>query len=118
MNNVALAKKIIEEIWYITIATASKNSIPWNSPVYFAYDEDYNFYAGGITQFSLGPHSGTGNPGFSNPAAGDFHLAAGSPAVDSGVDAGYTADLEGRNVPGDGNADGIAVADRGAFESN
>jgi len=83
-----------------------------------AFDEDYNFYAGGITQFSLGPHSGTGNPGFSNPAAGDFHLAAGSPAVDSGVDAGYTADLEGRNVPGDGNADGIAVADRGAFESN
>jgi parallel beta-helix repeat protein len=82
------------------------------------FDEDYNFYAGGITQFALGPHSGTGNPVFSNPAAGDFHLAAGSPAVDSGVDAGYTADLEGRNVPRDGNADGIAVADRGAFESN
>jgi hypothetical protein len=83
-----------------------------------AFDEDYNIYVGGITQFPLGPHSATGNPMFNNPAAGDFHLAGGSPAVDSGVDTGYTADLDGRGVPRDGNADGIAVADRGAFESN
>ena len=83
-----------------------------------AFDEDYNLYGGGITQFPLGPHSAVGNPMFNNPAAGDFHLAGGSPAVDSGVDAGYNADLEGRGVPHDGNADGIAVADRGAFESN
>ncbi|HLC28820.1 MAG TPA: hypothetical protein VJL07_05175 [Dehalococcoidia bacterium] len=82
------------------------------------FDEDYNIYAGGITQFPLGPHSAVGNPMFNNPGGGDFHLARGSPAVDSGVDAGYTADLEGRYVPHDGNADGIAVADRGAFESN
>jgi len=81
-----------------------------------AFDEDYNTYAGGITQFPLGPHSSTGNPMFSNPAAGDFHLAGGSPAVDSGVDTGYATDLEGRAVPRDGNADGMAVADRGAFE--
>jgi hypothetical protein len=38
--------------------------------------------------------------------------------VDSGVDAGFGADLDGRYVPGDGNADGVAIADRGAFESN
>lgn len=82
-----------------------------------AFDEDYNFYAGGITQFPLGPHSVAGNPMFSNPAGGDFHLAGGSPAVDSGVDVGYSADLEGRGVPRDGNGDGAAVADRGAFES-
>jgi hypothetical protein len=59
-----------------------------------------------------------GNPVFINPSTGDFHLAAGTPALDSGVDAGYGADLEGRSVPHDGNADGIAVADRGAFESS
>jgi parallel beta-helix repeat protein len=82
-----------------------------------AFDEDYNIYAGGITQFPLGPHSAVGNPMFNNAAAGDFHLAGGSPAVDGGVDAGYGADLDGRSVPRDGNADGIAVADRGAFES-
>ena len=82
-----------------------------------AFDEDYNFYGGGITQFPLGPHSGVGNPMFNDPAAGDFHLAGGSPAVDSGIDMGYSADLEGRSVPRDGNGDGVVVADRGAFES-
>ena len=82
-----------------------------------AFDEDYDFYGGGITQFPLGPHSGVGNPMFNNPSAGDFHLAGGSPAVDSGIDMGYSADLEGRSVPRDGNGDGFAVADRGAFES-
>jgi hypothetical protein len=81
-----------------------------------AFDEDYNFYGGGITQFPLGPHSGVGNPMFNDAAAGDFHLAGGSPAVDSGIDMGYSADLEGRTVPRDGNGDGVAVADRGAFE--
>ena len=83
-----------------------------------AFDEDYNIYAGGITQFPLGPNSSVGNPMFSNPADGDFHLAGASPAVDSGVDGGFGADLEGRAVPLDGNADGVAIADRGAFESN
>src|ERR1051325_2353833 len=38
------AKEIIEQILYITIATASKVGTPWNSPVYSAFDEDYNFY--------------------------------------------------------------------------
>jgi nitroimidazol reductase NimA-like FMN-containing flavoprotein (pyridoxamine 5'-phosphate oxidase superfamily) len=38
------AKEIIEKILYITIATASRDGTPWNSPVYSAFDEDYNFY--------------------------------------------------------------------------
>jgi uncharacterized protein YhbP (UPF0306 family) len=38
------AKKIISKILYITIATSSKNGKPWNSPVYSAFDENYNFY--------------------------------------------------------------------------
>jgi parallel beta-helix repeat protein len=81
-----------------------------------AFDEDYNLYHGGITQFPLGPHSTVGNPMFSNAAGGDFHVVGGSPALDTGVDVGYSADREGRPVPRDGNGDGIAVADRGAFE--
>src|SRR3989344_4621199 len=38
------AKDIISKILYITIATSSKDGTPWNSPVYSAYDEDYNFF--------------------------------------------------------------------------
>jgi parallel beta-helix repeat protein len=81
-----------------------------------AFDEDYNLYSGGITQFPLGPNSAAGNPMFINPGGGDFRLAPGSPAVDSGVDAGYGADLDGRPVPLDGNGDGVPIPDRGAFE--
>jgi general stress protein 26 len=38
------AKKVINDILYITIATCNKNGQPWNSPVYSAFDENYNFY--------------------------------------------------------------------------
>ena len=38
------AKRIIQKILYITIATCSRNGQPWNSPVYSAFDENYNFY--------------------------------------------------------------------------
>lgn len=38
------AKEIIEKILYITIATCGKDGKPWNSPVYSAFDEHYNFY--------------------------------------------------------------------------
>lgn len=38
------AKEIIAKILYITIATSSKDGIPWNTPVYSAFDENYNFY--------------------------------------------------------------------------
>jgi general stress protein 26 len=40
------AKEIIEQIRYITIASVTENGMPWNSPVFAAYDEDYNFYFG------------------------------------------------------------------------
>lgn len=35
------------------------------------------------------------NPRFVNPAAGDYHLAAGSPAIDAGTNVGVTLDLDG-----------------------
>lgn len=43
-SNVEKAHRIIEKILYITIATVSKDGRPWNSPVYCAFDENYNLY--------------------------------------------------------------------------
>jgi general stress protein 26 len=40
------AKEVISSIPYITIATISDDATPWNSPVFAAYDENYNFYFG------------------------------------------------------------------------
>lgn len=39
-----LAKKIISENIHITIATSTKSGVPWNTPIFAAYDETYNFY--------------------------------------------------------------------------
>lgn len=44
MTNEEKAKSIIAKIIYITIATVSKDGKPWNSPVYSAYDEKFNFF--------------------------------------------------------------------------
>jgi nitroimidazol reductase NimA-like FMN-containing flavoprotein (pyridoxamine 5'-phosphate oxidase superfamily) len=40
------AKEIIEKIEYITIASITPKGKPWNSPVFGAYDKDFNFYFG------------------------------------------------------------------------
>lgn len=44
MNSFERAKEIINKILYLTIATVDKEGQPWNTPVYTAFDEDYNFY--------------------------------------------------------------------------
>jgi len=36
--------EIIEHIPYLNIATVDEKGTPHNSPVYTAYDENYNFY--------------------------------------------------------------------------
>lgn len=46
MTNVEDAKAIIAKIHYITIATISEDGLPWNAPVFAAYDKNYTFYWG------------------------------------------------------------------------
>jgi hypothetical protein len=79
------------------------------------FDEDRNLW-GGKLQFPRAPGSLEGDPRFVDPAAGDFHLRADSPAVDRGVPTGYSADLDGATVPQDGDGDGTAATDLGAYE--
>jgi hypothetical protein len=56
------------------------------------------------------------DPGFVNAAAGDLHLNPLSQAIDRGADLGYREDLDKLPVPVDGNSDGSALPDIGAFE--
>jgi hypothetical protein len=66
-------------------------------------------------------YAGTGNidsdPLFVNAAGGDFHLQAGSPCVDRASNPlAPETDLDGVPRPQDGNDDGLAIADMGAYE--
>lgn len=57
------------------------------------------------------------NPATAPTAAGDLHLQAGSPAVDAGDNVACPAtDLDGNIRPIDGDLDGAAVCDMGAYE--
>lgn len=43
-KNVRRAAEIMEQIVYATVATADESAKPWNSPVYYAIDDDLNLY--------------------------------------------------------------------------
>jgi len=60
----------------------------------------------------------TNEPAFVDPAAGDFRLRFDSPCIDAGTNlsAILTNDLDGKPRPLDGNGDGVAGFDMGAYE--
>ncbi|MEA1895631.1 MAG: S-layer protein domain-containing protein [Euryarchaeota archaeon] len=65
----------------------------------------------------LGEGNICANPMFVNPAGGDYHLQADSPCIDAGNNTGAPiTDFDGNPRPIDGDADGVAIVDMGAFE--
>lgn len=74
--------------------------------------ENNLFYLGGKMNIGINPGPGDkiGDPLFQNIPGKDFHLKAGSPAIDAGVNLGYTRDFDNFIVP-KGSAPDI-----GAFE--
>jgi len=57
------------------------------------------------------------DPMFANPSAQDFHLISGSPCIDAGTNDGTPAeDKDGNHRSIDGDWDGTATADMGAYE--
>lgn len=68
---------------------------------------------------SPGPGDISADPLFVNPAAGDYHLQDCSPCIDAGTNdapALPPTDFDGNPRIADGNWDGAAVVDMGAFE--
>jgi predicted outer membrane repeat protein len=71
--------------------------------------EDYTLFSGVTLPYSgtidTGANSFTGTANFADAAAGDFHLAAGSSALDAGLAAGALVDFEGQPRPAAGATD-------------
>jgi nitroimidazol reductase NimA-like FMN-containing flavoprotein (pyridoxamine 5'-phosphate oxidase superfamily) len=43
-ENTRLAQAILSHLPYITLATATTDGVPWNVPVYAAFDDTYTFF--------------------------------------------------------------------------
>lgn len=72
---------------------------------------------GGVEGETRGTDYVEGDPRFVHAAAADFYLRADSPALDAGTAlAAPPVDYDGRVRPQDGNADGVAAYDIGAYE--
>ncbi|HXF06795.1 MAG TPA: right-handed parallel beta-helix repeat-containing protein [Blastocatellia bacterium] len=80
---------------------------------------DVSFTLIGDGTFAAQNNNLTGDPRFVNPSAGNFRLQSNSPAIDRGSNAaivGVLTDLVGTPRVVDGNGDGTATVDLGAYE--
>jgi hypothetical protein len=78
-------------------------------------DEDRDLFFSGKVQLRMGPRSLVANPHFRNARRGDLHLRRRSPAIDRGARVALAA-VVNRPPPRDGDGDGRAEPDLGAFE--
>ena len=77
-------------------------------------DNEIHGLNGKITEANM---SNVGDAGFADPLLGDYHLLPSSPLIDAGdPSTAQGADMDGNPLVVDGNGDGTARRDMGAFE--
>ncbi len=110
----------------IVVAAASQTAITC-SPINGALSPNFSYndvYSTGLTQagncdFTTHPGNISSDPLFMSAANGDFHLMLGSAAIDAGDNSAPslpTTDFDGNPRIVDGNNDGVATIDLGAYE--
>ncbi|HET7089992.1 MAG TPA: choice-of-anchor Q domain-containing protein [Anaerolineae bacterium] len=70
-----------------------------DSTVYADYNLFYGNTIGKTGTIGGGAHDQTGDPRFADPAGDDYHLSAGSAAIDKGIGVGVTTDIDGDTRP-------------------
>jgi hypothetical protein len=110
-TTLAFTNTIIAGHAMVGIAAAAGSTVTLETTLWYG-NGAWTLGPGAVTSYN----NVTGDPAFANPAGWDYHLTAGSPAIDAGLYAGVDGDIDGDQRPADGDVDGTATVDIGADE--
>jgi len=92
------------------IISANNFQVIANAETFTHENNLYDLRNGTTVGYPAHPSEIIDHPGFVNPSDHDYHLESTSPAIDQGLDLGYTEDFDGNPVPSG------ARPDLGAYE--
>ena len=111
-NNIIIAASGARNAFYAALPVFS------NDPPIFKNNNISSYDGMIISQTGMNGNI-SADPLFVNPSAGDYHLRPGSPSIDTGDNSAPNlpqTDLDGKPRIQDGNKDGVAIVDMGAYE--